>query len=41
MNTGGRSTVMVDDYNVPDVSRKIVRIIASYIDYVNRTVWSK
>jgi UDP-N-acetylglucosamine 2-epimerase (non-hydrolysing) len=38
---GERSTVMVDDYNVPDVSRKIVRIIASYIDYVNRTVWSK
>jgi UDP-N-acetylglucosamine 2-epimerase (non-hydrolysing) len=38
---GKRPTVVVDDYDVPDVSRKIVRIIASYIDYVNRTVWSK
>lgn len=38
---GVRPTVLVDDYNVPDVSRKMVRIIASYIDYVNRTVWSK
>lgn len=38
---GQRPSVVVDDYDVPDVSRKIVRIIASYIDYVNRTVWSK
>jgi len=38
---GVRPTVVVDDYNVPDVSRKMVRIIASYVDYVNRTVWSK
>ncbi|ACF03072.1 UDP-N-acetylglucosamine 2-epimerase [Rhodopseudomonas palustris TIE-1] len=38
---GKRPTVVVDDYDVPDVSRKMVRIIASYIDYVNRTVWSK
>jgi UDP-N-acetylglucosamine 2-epimerase (non-hydrolysing) len=37
---GFRPTI-VDDYNVPDVSRKMVRIIASYVDYVNRTVWSK
>ena len=37
---GFRPTV-VDDYNVPDVSQKIVRIIASYVGYVNRTVWSK
>jgi UDP-N-acetylglucosamine 2-epimerase (non-hydrolysing) len=37
---GLRPTV-VDDYNVPDVSQKIVRIIASYVGYVNRTVWSK
>jgi UDP-N-acetylglucosamine 2-epimerase (non-hydrolysing) len=37
---GFRPTV-VDDYNVPDVSQKMVRIIASYVGYVNRTVWSK
>ncbi|WP_074816089.1 MULTISPECIES: non-hydrolyzing UDP-N-acetylglucosamine 2-epimerase [Bradyrhizobium] len=38
---GKRPTVLVDDYDSPDVSRKMVRIIASYIDYVNRAVWSK
>jgi len=37
----GFRPVVVDDYNVPDVSQKIVRIIASYVGYVNRTVWSK
>ena len=37
---GFRSTV-VDDYDIPDVSKKMVRIIVSYVDYVNRTVWSK
>jgi UDP-N-acetyl-L-fucosamine synthase len=29
------------DYDVPDVSNKVVRIIASYTDYVNRNVWHK
>lgn len=32
---------IVDDYNVSNVSEKITRIIASYIDYVNREVWKK
>jgi UDP-N-acetylglucosamine 2-epimerase len=32
---------IVGDYDVPNVSRKVARTIAGYIDYVNRTVWRK
>ena len=35
---GGERSV-VPDYGEPDVSRKVVRIILSYVDYVRRTAW--
>jgi UDP-N-acetyl-L-fucosamine synthase len=36
-----RSLRLVGDYAVPNVSDKVVRLIVSYTDYVNRVVWSK
>ena len=32
---------VVADYNAPNVSDKVLRIIHSYTDYVNRVVWKK
>ncbi len=36
-----RTLKLVGDYNVPNVSDKVVRVIHSYVDYVNRVVWKK
>jgi UDP-N-acetylglucosamine 2-epimerase len=36
-----RNFKLVQDYDVDNYSKKIVRIVFSYIDYINRTVWHK
>ena len=36
-----RAIKPVKDYEADNVSKKILRIIVSYVDYVNRTIWKK
>ena len=31
----------VEDYEAGPVSKQVLRVVMSYVDYVNRTVWSK
>jgi len=40
-DSGQRVFRAVQDYEAPVVSKKVVRIILSYVDFVNRTVWHK
>jgi UDP-N-acetylglucosamine 2-epimerase (non-hydrolysing) len=40
-NHESRPMKIVADYNVDNVSKKVLRIILSYTDYINRTVWHK
>jgi UDP-N-acetylglucosamine 2-epimerase (non-hydrolysing) len=36
-----RTLKIVKDYDVLNVSDKVLRIIISYIDYINRIIWQK
>lgn len=38
---GSRPGKLVPDYDTGNVSRKVLRIVLSYTDYVNRVVWRK
>jgi len=40
-NYNDRTFKLVDDYNVDNFSKKIIKIVFSYIEYINRTVWHK
>jgi len=39
--TRATDRVMPPDYDVDDVSIRVVNVIHSYVDFVNRRVWSR
>ena len=39
--SGGRQTLSISDYENPFVSTQVLRVVTSYIDYINRVVWAK
>ncbi|WP_026897737.1 non-hydrolyzing UDP-N-acetylglucosamine 2-epimerase [Daejeonella oryzae] len=41
LNRDERAFRKVNDYSMPNVSGKMLRIIISYVDYVKRVVWSE
>lgn len=40
-NKKKREFKLVKDYDAGEVSKKVLRVVHSYIEYINRTVWSK
>ena len=40
-NENPESIYTVRDYENANVSKKVLRIIVSYTDYINRTIWKK
>jgi len=40
-NRSNRVMRPVEDYEAGPVSKQLLRVVLSYVDYVNRTVWSK
>lgn len=40
-NKEARLLPVIDDYQTDTVSKQILRVVLSYVDYVNRTVWHK
>ncbi len=38
---GERAVLPIADYENPHVSTQVIRVVASYVDYINRVVWSK
>jgi UDP-N-acetylglucosamine 2-epimerase (non-hydrolysing) len=40
-DTKHRCVRAVEDYETESVSKQLLRVVLSYVDYVNRTVWSK